>query len=168
MSLGTNGFFFMIHKVKFSIFLFSIPSFVTKVMDGRMDCFDASDETDVDWISVHIENPPAIVHLDGLGRYNATKLHSAHDCPTTHLLCSDELCVPVYLRCNDVTDCIEGEDEEGCEDFQCPGYFKCWRSKVSRICFKFESLLVFVCLFICLFVCWFVCWFVCLVGWLVG
>ena len=36
----------------------------------------------------------------------------------------------MYLLCNDVIDCVEGEDEAGCEDYTCPGFYRCWRSRV--------------------------------------
>ena len=42
------------------------------------------------------------------------------------------------FRCNGIKDCYLGEDEVGCEDLLCPGYFRCLNSKVclhgSHLC----------------------------------
>jgi hypothetical protein len=43
-------------------------------------------------------------------------------CPETHFLCPDYYCLPVMLRCNGVYDCMNREDEAGCETYQCPGF----------------------------------------------
>ncbi|KAL8567282.1 hypothetical protein ACOMHN_023325 [Nucella lapillus] len=40
-------------------------------------------------------------------------------------------CLPVYTRCNGMYDCLDHQDEEGCEDLTCPGFFRC---RVSTIC----------------------------------
>ena len=68
--------------------------------------------------------------IAGIGKFWARKLVSASACPSSHFLCRDELCLPVYLRCNLVPDCLEGEDEESCETYTCPGYYRCWQSQV--------------------------------------
>ena len=39
-------------------------------------------------------------------------------------------CLPVFLRCNGVYDCLGHEDEEGCDTFVCPGFYRCRDSKV--------------------------------------
>ena len=53
-------------------------------------------------------------------------------CPDTHYRCPGELnyCLPVYTRCNGVYDCIDREDEQGCEEVTCPGFYRCRASSV--------------------------------------
>ena len=52
-------------------------------------------------------------------------------CPETHFWCPDkDYCLPVYVRCNGVNDCPGHEDEEGCDTFMCPGFYRCRASKV--------------------------------------
>ncbi|KAL8612899.1 hypothetical protein ACOMHN_034976 [Nucella lapillus] len=56
-------------------------------------------------------------------------------CPQslTHFRCpmsSPFICLPVYLRCNQVNDCPGHEDEVDCEDYTCPGYYRCRDSPV--------------------------------------
>ena len=47
-------------------------------------------------------------------------------CPETHFQCPDNgYCLPVFVRCNGVYDCPGKEDEEGCGDAVCPGYYRC-------------------------------------------
>nr|KAG5691752.1 hypothetical protein BaRGS_014752 [Batillaria attramentaria] len=46
-------------------------------------------------------------------------------------MCSDDtLCLPVYVRCNGVNDCPGREDEAGCENYTCPGFYRCYSSAV--------------------------------------
>ena len=53
-------------------------------------------------------------------------------CPETHFWCADEnLCLPVFVRCNGVYDCPGHEDEEGCDLYTCPGLYRC---RASRVC----------------------------------
>ena len=52
-------------------------------------------------------------------------------CPETHFWCPDkDYCLPVYVRCNGVNDCPGHEDEEGCDTYTCPGFYRCRASKV--------------------------------------
>ena len=66
---------------------------------------------------------PAMINFTTLGSFTWGNLRSPESCPETHFLCGDviTLCLPVYVRCNDFADCPQSEDEEGCEDFTCPG-----------------------------------------------
>ena len=53
-------------------------------------------------------------------------------CPPTHIQCpNDRHCLPVFVLCNGVWDCPGKEDEDGCEEYQCPGYYRC---RSSRVC----------------------------------
>ena len=71
-----------------------------------------------------------IVMFNGLGSFDIQSLSSVSDCPDSHFLCRDHLCLPVYLICNGVNDCLEGEDELDCDSYTCPGYYRCWKSQV--------------------------------------
>ena len=52
-------------------------------------------------------------------------------CLETHFWCpGKEFCVPVFVRCNGVFDCPGHEDEEGCSEYACPGFYRCRSSKV--------------------------------------
>ena len=52
-------------------------------------------------------------------------------CQPTHILCPDNwYCLPVFVRCNGVYDCPGKEDEQGCKDGVCPGYYRCRGSAV--------------------------------------
>ena len=52
-------------------------------------------------------------------------------CPETHFWCPDkDYCLPVFVRCNGVNDCPGHEDEEGCDTYTCPGFYRCRASKV--------------------------------------
>ena len=45
--------------------------------------------------------------------------------------CADDgYCLPVYVRCNGVYDCPDREDEEGCDSYVCPGFYRCRGSTV--------------------------------------
>ena len=54
-------------------------------------------------------------------------------CPETHFRCPGNLtyCMPVFVRCNGVSDCPGREDEEGCDSYACPGFYRC---RASPIC----------------------------------
>ncbi|KAL8573222.1 hypothetical protein ACOMHN_006634 [Nucella lapillus] len=52
-------------------------------------------------------------------------------CPDTHFQCpGGGYCLPVFLLCNAVHDCQGKEDEAQCDDYQCPGYYRCRQSRV--------------------------------------
>ena len=83
--------------------------------------------------------PPAIVHI----RHSRIRVIALNDssmnssdyssvCPESHFTCPGEtlLCFPVFLRCNGVYDCPGHEDEAGCKDYTCPGYYRCRDSTV--------------------------------------
>ena len=59
-------------------------------------------------------------------------MNSNETCPETHYRCPGEYndCLPVFTRCNDWYDCVDNEDEEGCENFTCPGFYRCFNSTV--------------------------------------
>ena len=115
--------------------------------DKKQDCADSSDEISCD-IDVYIHlnlffknyslPPPAAIKFDGSGSFIAYPLSPSlaqGDCSPysmTHFQCQrDHYCLPVYLRCNGVRDCGDGEDEAQCNSFLCPGYYRC---RGSRVC----------------------------------
>ena len=53
--------------------------------------------------------------------------HVNTTCPESHFRCPSGpmVCLPVYMRCNDVYDCVGHEDEAGCDDYACPGFYRC-------------------------------------------
>ena len=52
-------------------------------------------------------------------------------CPFTHVQCpGDLLCLPVYVRCNDVYDCPGHEDEAECDTYSAPGFYRCRASRI--------------------------------------
>ena len=54
------------------------------------------------------------------------------NCPETHFKCPvNGYCLPVFLRCNDIYDCPGKEDEGKCDEYRCPGYYRC---RGSMIC----------------------------------
>ncbi|KAL8598232.1 hypothetical protein ACOMHN_035182 [Nucella lapillus] len=53
-------------------------------------------------------------------------------CPDTHFMClRSGYCLPVFVRCNKVSDCPDHEDETACDGYTCPGYYRC---RGSTIC----------------------------------
>ena len=81
-----------------------------------------------------LSQPPIIVDLDSAKRLKARAVVNSktfcHDLKT-HFMCVTQLiCLPVYLRCNKIWDCLHGEDEFGCESFTCPGFYRCRQSQV--------------------------------------
>ena len=43
--------------------------------------------------------------------------------------CLLSYCLPVRKVCDGVVDCVNGEDEENCAEFTCPGFLRCYNSK---------------------------------------
>uniref|UniRef100_A0A673AYJ2 MAM and LDL receptor class A domain containing 1 n=1 Tax=Sphaeramia orbicularis TaxID=375764 RepID=A0A673AYJ2_9TELE len=68
--------------------------------DGELDCVDRSDE----------EYCPTVV---------PGTLPPQDRCPTGYFQCSNDVCLPSILRCDEVPDCPAGEDEYNCPLLQC-------------------------------------------------
>ena len=90
------------------------------------------------------ENLPVIVEFKRSGLINIKSLQSKDSladvvCPETHFWCpGKDYCLPVFVRCNGVYDCPGHEDEEGCDVYTCPGFYRCRASKIclhmSHVC----------------------------------
>ena len=47
-------------------------------------------------------------------------------CPDSHFQClNNGHCLPVFVRCNGVYDCPSREDESECDQYTCPGFYRC-------------------------------------------
>ena len=91
-----------------------------------------------DLVLVGTRPPPAVIELDGRGTFTVTAIDKPSIskngtdelCPETHFQCpGDGYCLPVYVRCNGVSDCENHEDEAECDDYVCPNYYRCRGSK---------------------------------------
>ena len=85
--------------------------------------------------------PPILINFDNSSIHicNLTTHGVLRSCPNTHFWCAgDLLCVPVYVRCNDVYDCPGHEDEADCERYSARGFYRCRASRihlhVSHVC----------------------------------
>ena len=87
---------------------------------------------------MHPKQPPAVINFrpesmyTGLG-YRITESQGSPICPRTHVQCPEGgYCLPIFTRCNQVMDCPRGQDEEECDSFWCPGFFRC--RGATKIC----------------------------------
>ena len=62
---------------------------------------------------------------------------------TNSYKCPDSYCIPYHKVCDGYFHCINGEDEEGCDDYICRGLLRCGGSKVcvhpQQICDQVED-----------------------------
>ena len=76
------------------------------------------------------------IELEKTGEMILTPLHfyrgsTDTSCPETHFWCRDkDYCLPVFVLCNGYYDCPDHEDEEGCDLYTCPGFYRCRASKI--------------------------------------
>ena len=126
----------------------------------REECADQTDEWDCDvYFNPHKRTspPPAVLHLVATKKtpdtsiFRVEQLHrkqgaargQSSPCPETHFQCAgDGYCLPVFMRCNGAVDCPGREDEQGCQQLQCPGFYRCRASSVclhpSSLCDQFD------------------------------
>lgn len=94
-----------------------------------------------------VSPPPAVVALDAAGVLVVMAKddvflpaqNGSFQCHETHFSCPgvDYYCLPVFVRCNGILDCPGHEDEADCENYRCPGYYRC---RGSKICLHFSDL----------------------------
>ena len=109
----------------------------SKRCDLVSDCLDDSDELIcTDYVAETLNfveiRSPAIIEYDGVYSFQSKMMSINESCPETHYRCPGEYndCLPVYTRCNGLYDCMDHEDEDACEAFTCPGYYRCFNSTV--------------------------------------
>ena len=82
--------------------------------------------------------PPASIKINKKNRIEYHSLSHGAPCPPTHFQClHDGYCLPVFMRCNSVSDCPGDEDEYDCTAYQCEGFFRC---RSSAICVHTEDI----------------------------
>ncbi|KAL8595637.1 hypothetical protein ACOMHN_025673 [Nucella lapillus] len=110
-----------------------------RVCDYMFHCQDQSDENVCKLFRVKAKHkqasflPPVLVQFDGAIYFTSSTMNVSEPCPDSHFRCPGNFndCLPVYTRCNLMYDCIGHEDEEGCEELTCPGFFRC---RLSKLC----------------------------------
>ena len=76
------------------------------------------------------ETPPAPAVVDFTPQ-GTMVMQPGATCPETHFKCPGEgYCLPVYARCNGLYECPGWEDEEECDKYTCPGFYRCLQSRV--------------------------------------
>ncbi|KAL8620655.1 hypothetical protein ACOMHN_029843 [Nucella lapillus] len=114
------------------------------VCDQISHCYDETDVTNCHELSTHYIAVkyipfPALINFDSIREFTSDPLNSTDSCPDSHYRCPGDFndCLPVFTRCNGVYDCLDHQDEEGCEDLRCPGFFRC---RVSMVCVHNDNL----------------------------
>ena len=109
----------------------------SKVCDRVSDCKDDSDEMMcAEYTEMNAFLPsfrsPVLVRFDSVNTFTLRNMSSDEACPDTHYRCPGRYndCLPVYTRCNGWYDCLGHEDEEGCENMTCAGFYRCLKSTV--------------------------------------
>ncbi|KAL8566702.1 hypothetical protein ACOMHN_050351 [Nucella lapillus] len=110
----------------------------SQVCDQTKHCINGIDEAECRrWRPVNLISPsaPAIVNFASDRYLNFTAFNTSSPfpgCPDSHFQCPpDGYCLPVFVRCNGVTDCQDRTDEMGCEQYTCPGFYRCRSSKLA-------------------------------------
>ena len=109
---------------------------VEATCDRFADCLQAEDELlgcvyPAAGSFFFLSPPPAIVDFDGKEKeqasFTARPMTPGAQCPESHFRCAEkgDYCLPVYLRCNGVNDCPGKEDEAGCDEYTCTGWYRC-------------------------------------------
>jgi hypothetical protein len=75
---------------------------------------------------------PYVIHYYEHGYFTKERLGLNDTCPDTHYRCPGHLTtsMPVYTRCNGWFDCEGRQDEDDCDSYQCPGFYRCLDSKI--------------------------------------
>ncbi|XP_076454488.1 uncharacterized protein LOC143289408 [Babylonia areolata] len=118
---------------------------IRQVCDNFVNCWTTRDEKHCPPLSVemvfNVTNPPALVNFDRPGGFSLIPLPgNTTRCPDSHFHCpGNGYCLPVYTRCNGVTDCPGREDETGCDKLTCEGLYQC-RGNDREICLHVDHL----------------------------
>ncbi|KAL8562025.1 hypothetical protein ACOMHN_031796 [Nucella lapillus] len=112
--------------------------------DGILHCSDDSDEAMCMNSQDNVNSivlPPAVIRFMETDTITFTAVNASlvpDICPETHFQCPEGYCLPVYVRCNGVLDCPDGEDEAGCDSYICPGFYRCREASIcvhaSHLC----------------------------------
>ena len=113
-----------------------------------IDCLDESDElvcadeihprdTRLVFPQLYRLRPPVTIDFSRDQTIIQTPLGESEACPNTHFQCNEPYCLPVYLYCNGVADCPNGEDEMECHLHSCTGFYRC---RSSTVCVHAEHL----------------------------
>ncbi|KAL8562966.1 hypothetical protein ACOMHN_004658 [Nucella lapillus] len=115
---------------------------MTKRCNGDADCVKNTDEEACqETLGAVIIPPPALVRFE-LPKGMVISPLPGNDtrCPDSHFPClAEQYCLPVYMRCNGINDCAHHEDEVGCHEFTCPGFYRC-RGTDRTICVHVSDL----------------------------
>ena len=104
---------------------------VTSICDKVSDCYDGSDEAACSFYRSKYKplavKPVARIDFDQKYSVTSTELDKPYICPDTHFNCIVQMtyCLPIYVLCNGYYDCPQKEDELGCENYTCPGFYRC-------------------------------------------
>ncbi|KAL8558082.1 hypothetical protein ACOMHN_036741 [Nucella lapillus] len=113
----------------------------TQRCNQHSDCLDDSDEiwcpddpSYLLWFTDEARQQWVYVNLDGTGYFTQQVMTSDQTCPDTHYPCQAEslYCLPVYTRCNGLSDCVYGEDEQNCETVMCRDFYRCQSSTLAK------------------------------------
>ena len=109
----------------------------SKRCDLVSDCLDDSDELlcagyTLVRLNMSYTYSPVHINFDGKNSFIIERMNPSATCPETHYRCPGEYndCLPVYTLCNGWYDCMDHEDEDGCQDMTCPGFYRCFNSSV--------------------------------------
>ncbi|KAL8613517.1 hypothetical protein ACOMHN_007560 [Nucella lapillus] len=116
----------------------------SNMCDQVPQCRDESDENSCNQFKkVYINQicvpSPVLINFNSVNKFVSLPMASNQTCPESHYRCPGEFndCLPVYTRCNGMYDCTDHQDEEGCKDLTCPGFFRC---RTSVICVHSDHL----------------------------
>ena len=104
---------------------------ITLTCDRVCDCYDGSDEDFCSYFRSKYKplavNSAARIDFDQYYSVTSTELDKPYICPDTHFSCIGQImyCLPIYVLCNGYYDCPQKEDEVGCENYTCPGFYRC-------------------------------------------
>ncbi|KAJ8030424.1 Neurotrypsin [Holothuria leucospilota] len=86
-----------------------------EVCNGVIDCEDGEDELDCECSSFEIScAEDCFAYWDGCMQERCMDIEVCRACPPNFFQCKDYTCLPAENVCDNVGDCTDAEDEEGC------------------------------------------------------